>query len=165
MSTKLGSAVRLYSLIVPLLIGGTLLVVGLVGYRKETRLDNEGVTVQGDVRGRSQSRSTRRGTKYQLKIAYRPQGQDQTFEDTFAVSNDVFTEADRTGKAPVTYLPSEPRTARARRSSMHWFFLGFGVVATLAGLANFALRRRSAAAPDPPADATHADAASPTRMP
>ncbi|HLG44252.1 MAG TPA: DUF3592 domain-containing protein [Nitrospirales bacterium] len=109
-------------------VGVMLAYFGLDEWRKQQFFEKEAAQAQGTVVSKSLERATREGnprTKY--LVSYRFSSADgQTVEQTGEVSVDEWERLDEGSPFTVTYLPSDPNTARTDAGSEWWAPLAMG---------------------------------------
>ena len=131
---------KLLSRFVLLWVGGIFFAVGVMSayfgldeWQKQQRFKTESVQAQGMVVRKSLERATREGnlrTKY--LVSYRFSSADGlTVEQTGEVSVDEWERLDEGIPFTVTYLPSDPHTARTDAGSEWWEPLALGAFGSL----------------------------------
>lgn len=123
-------------LITCLLLGGGLWLSAYawMEVRISRRLDERGVAVEGRVVSQRTQTLSKGGQAFYVTVEYAPGVPAITAE--FPVDGSDYKTAATTGKAKVTCLPEEPRTARVTHFAILPFqlLLGLGALITLAGL-------------------------------
>jgi hypothetical protein len=123
--------------VILVLVGIGLAIGGFVSHSKQKKLDAEGKTARAEIVG-GESRSGRRGSKtYNVELRYQTESR-QTVNKKFSVSKSTFESAQNQGVGgalQVTYLPSDPQTARVvgDSSSGHVVMYVLGPILALVG--------------------------------
>lgn len=124
--------------VILVLVGISLAVGGFFTYSKQKKLDAEGKTAQAQIVG-GESRSGRRGSKtYKVELRYTTESR-QTVSKKFTVDKKTFESANNQGVGgalQVTYLPSDPQTARVvgDGNSGHVVMFVLGPILALVGV-------------------------------
>ena len=131
---------KLLSRFVLLWVGGIFFAVGMMlayfgldEWRKQQHFQAESVQAQGTVVSKSLERATHEGNpRTMYLVSYRFSSADgQTVEQTGEVSVDEWERLDEGSPFTVTYLPSDPYTARTDAGSEWWAPLALGAFGSL----------------------------------
>lgn len=120
-------------------VGIMLVYVGVYEWQKQQHFNREAVQAQATVLSKSLERATRDGnprTKYLLTYHFST-ADGRTVEQTDEVSVDEWEIQNGGSRLTVTYVPSNPESARTRSGADWWeplMFGAFGVLFTLIGI-------------------------------
>ena len=91
------------------LVGGLVLLAGGAWnlYRAQ-QLIRSGATVVGELHDSATTRTSKGRTVYKLTLDYTPEGSSTTYRKEFVVSESLYNAGRIAGRAPVTFMPSDP---------------------------------------------------------